>query len=451
MNPEGLEMLSHNKLSASDHSEKHPVKVYVTFKYDLGGRVTDADGLRAALRDLCGTIEMDEASARSWNLSYLSRHSPVLKSPLAGGTASLAGANWHYERTLRIFPWLGVMSLDYEFNAAEGCVDLAAFYDALVEWKNSDYLPYLKKSGAMTGELASHTASAASQTTARDLHSDLVLELRVRLLPYIHPRPAMYAFHDFRVCFIGKPDSFNVNVVESLLWLTHPNAVSDIEKPISYVSFGKIKLTSTGWSTVCLTGPGADESDLLKILSLMSLIHAQWFVCQLWINVYDLDVIGGESEQQLVNIEELSACQLSLAHDLTEVGNLNIMLKDPSLLRVARSLEISFEVLEHRKAAEQRLRLLESYSRDIAEIARERSFTRLQILFSLSAAGTIAALIPALAQIKFAIWFTVATLAMLVVLWLGFVVKHWSDSEVNRSTKQRSSRRWTLSKMFGRE
>jgi hypothetical protein len=98
------------------------------------------------------------------------------------------------------------------------------------------------------------------------------------------------------------------------------------------------------------------------------------------------------------------------------------MLKDPRLLRVARSFERSFFVLEHRKVAEQRLHLLEDHSRDLTEFARERATRRLEILFSLSAAGTIAALIPALSQINFPLSFTIVTILLLILLWLGFTI-----------------------------
>jgi HEAT repeat protein len=123
-----------------------------------------------------------------------------------------------------------------------------------------------------------------------------------------------------------------------------------------------------------------------------------------------------DSADPAVRVHELSACQLSLERDLVEVGNLDVMLKDPRLLRVARSFERSFSVLEHRKAAEQRLHLLEDHTRDLTEFARERATRRLEILFSLSAAGTIAALIPALAQINFPLSFTIITILLLVLL-----------------------------------
>lgn len=397
------------------------IRVHVPFKYDLGGRVKDVDGIRDALTDLCGTVEIDQATTRSWNLSYLACHSAVLRCRLPGGRTQIAGSDWRYERNLRLFPWLGVLSVDYEFEPEQADTNILNFYDGLVEWKNTDYLPYLQKCGVMTDGLEAHTAQA-SKVPAQDLHASLVLQLRDRAQFYISPRPALYAFHDFRVCFIGNESTLDPSVVQRLLWLADPGATDDVLERVDALRFGSVEISSTGWSTVLHASVGAVSPEVAKSVSLLNLVHAQWFICQLWINIYDRDFTETENESVTVGVHELSACQLSLARDLSEVGNFDGMLKDPNLLRVARSLERSFGVLEHRKAAEHELRILEDHSRNLTEFAREQTARRLAMLFSLSAAGTVAALVPALVQINFPPFFTLITVLLLIILWLGFAL-----------------------------
>lgn len=329
--------------------------VHVPFKYDLGGRIKDVDGIRDVLADLCGTVEVDQVTTHSWNLSYLACHSAVLRCRLRGGTAEIAGSDWCYERNLRLFPWLGVLSVDYEFKPKQVDTNILAFYGGLVEWKNTDYLPYLQECGVMTNGLVAHTA-LASKAPAQDLHASLVLQLRARAQPYISPRPALYAFHDFRVCFIDYESTLDPGVVQCLLWLTEPGATDGVLENVDALRFGPAWISSTGWSTVLRASAGAASPEVAKSVSLLNLVHAQWFICQLWINIYDRDFAETEDENVTVGVHELSACQLSLARDLSEVGNFDVMLKDPNLLRVARSLERSFAVLEHRKAAEYELR-----------------------------------------------------------------------------------------------
>lgn len=418
----GTTTLSRDRESGSPlELRQAQTRVHVPFMYDLGGRAKDVGGLRDALADLYGSVEVDDAATRSWNLSYLAGHTPVLRCRLPGGTVQLAGAEWCYKKILRIFPWLGVLSVDYDFESQQPDANISAFYDGLVEWKNADYLPYLQECGAFTDELAAHTAFT-SQAPVQDLHASLVRQIRIHVLPYITSRPALYAFHDFRVCFIDQGSTLDATVVQCLLWLTAPEAADSKFEEVGGIRHGSVEILSTGWSTVLRTNMRSTDTEVMAIMSLLSLIHAQWFVCQLWINVYDQDFMITDSIDSAVRVHELSACQLSLERDLIEVGNLDVMLKDPGLLRVARSFERSFAVLDHRKTAEQRLHVLEDHTRDLTEFARERATRRLEVLFSLSAAGTIAALVPALAQINFPPFFTIVTVLLLILLWLGFTI-----------------------------
>ena len=416
-------------------------RVHVPFMYDLGGRVRNIDGLRRTLAELYGSVEVDQSATRRWNLSYLAGHTPVIRCRLTGGSAQFANSEWRYERILKIFPWRGVLSIAYLFESQGTETNISTFYDRLVEWKNADYLPYLQECGAFTDELAAHTAFTFPILT-QGLHASLVRQLRLRVQPYINPRPAMYAFHDFRVCFIDHGSMLDARLVQCLLWLTVPEAANGTFEHVEGVQHGSVEIVSTGWSTVLRTDMRTAGAEVTEIMSLLSLVHAQWYICQLWINVYDQDFKALDSTDPAVRVHELSACQLSLERDLVEVGNLDVMLKDPRLLRVARSFERSFSVLEHRRAAEQRLHLLEDHTRDLTEFARERATRRLEILFSLSAAGTIAALIPALAQINFPLSFTIITVLLLILLWLGFTINiailvRWLPA--SRRTRRRSS------------
>ncbi len=397
------------------------IRVHVPFMYDLGGRVKDIGGLRDTLAVLCGPVEVDQAATRSWNLSYLAGHTPVLRCRLPGDIAKLGNSEWRYERILKVFPWLGVLSIDYTFESLQAETSMSTFYDGLVEWKNADYLPYLQECGAFTDELAAHMAFT-SHVPAQDLHASRVRRLRLRVQPYISSRPALYPFHDFRICVIDHGSTLDADLVQCLLWLTTSEATSSKFEDVGGIQNGSVEILSTGWSTVLRTDLRTADAEVTEIMSQLSLVHAQWFICQLWINVYDQDFKAIDSTDPAVRVHELSACQLSLERDLVEVGNLDVMLKDPRLLRVARSFERSFSVLEHRKAAEQRLHVLENHTRDLTEFAREHATRRLEILFSFSAAGTIAALVPALAQINFPPYITIVTILLSTLLWLGFTI-----------------------------
>lgn len=399
--------------------------VYVPFKYDLGGRVVDSDGLHAALVAACGVVEVDQVVARSWNLSYLAGHAPVLRCVLPGGAVDFGSTRWTFQRTLRVFPWLGVISIDYDFEAAGGSHDLLEFYDGMVQWKNSDYLPYLQACGAVTPALAAHIATMSNLLPEQDLHAGLVMNLRSRLRPYLNARPSLYPFHDFRTCFVDTRSTLDDVTVQHLLWLSSSRAEGLELGDVARVRHGTTQISSTGWATVVRANGPIGSPEISTSLSMLSLVHAQWFICQSWINVYDRD-FGGETggEPQIVDVHELTGCQLSLARDLSEVANFDLMLKDPNLLRLARIFERAFGVLKHRDSAVERLRTLENHSRQLAGVAREKDLNRLQVLFSLSAAGSIAGLVPALAQIEFSASATTVTAILLMLLWLGFALNY---------------------------
>jgi len=411
------------------------VSVYVPFKYDLGGNIPDTDRLRATLHRLHGEPQVDAAVLRSWNLSYLAGHAPVLWCRLSEGTARLAGAEWSYSRRIRVFPWLGVASVDYTFTTtaatatSEAALDLTAFYDDLVAWKNADYIPYLDDCGALTSDLQLRLPRTSPTSARSDLHGTLIRDLRQAVSGLVEQRPFNYAFHDFRLCFIGPPDVILADRIWSLLWLT-PSGTRASDEEIEYHRFADLDIASSGWSTVIVCDADSSQDQVDLILTLVNLIHAQWYICQLWINAHNLRGGTNSSEWQLADAHVLSANQLALAQDLSEIENLNVMLKDPGLLRVANFLEARMEVGKHRATAMSRLRVLENHSRQLADYKSEVELRRFQALFAISAAAGVASLVPALAQVGFSYIHTVTTVIPLFGLWGLFaidfaVVKRW--------------------------
>ena len=323
---------------------------------------------------------------------------------------------------LRVYPWLGVVSIEYTFRLPPDELSMTGFYDALVAWKNRDYLPYLNEEGALNTHLAAHLGWQESETDL-DLHGSVIRAARVSLQETgaIEFRPHRYAFHDFRPCFVVDKQDFDKAEIESLLLLSEDSKSSGDLANVEKVSFRGVEVSSTGWSTV-LIEHSSDNADARAVLDLLGTIHAQWFLCQAWISISDTDTVtanpaGGEEQA-----EELARTQLNLARDLVEVDNLDLMLKDPALLRVARSLGDAFSLRDHRGAAERRLKILDDYSRQVSEITQARDAQRLQILFSLSAAGTIAGLIPAIASQQSSWALAFATIVVGLTLWIGFAV-----------------------------
>lgn len=417
--------------------------VFVPIKYDLGGRIQDLESCRLVLQTLCQDVGEDRAN-RSWNLSYLRRQGVVLRGILAGGQARLAGAEWIFTRTLRIYPWLGVASVDYWFQTEEQ-VSITAFYDDMVKWRNRDYLPYLYDSGELTGPLAAHVGVPPTQRpSGENLHGDLIRDLRCRLseADAVEERMEEYAFQDFRICFLVGGDVSRATV-DSLLLLNRERtkrrsgsrATDEISAVASTTRIGEVRAASTGWSTVVVTGAdlvtdprlGADEplqerQDLADLLSIFDLIHAQWYVCQLWINVADRFLTNHRRDLD-AHVAQLRESQRSLTRDLADAGDLGLVFKDPELMEAARYLAGAFEVSDHKDAAAVRLQLLDEAANEIDQRRRLMSTDRLQVLFALSAASSLAALLPNLVEAgQKHTWIWFPTLLVVPLLWWIFTL-----------------------------
>lgn len=401
--------------------QAHGISVFLTFKYDLGGSIADTDGLSAVLRGLIGEPQVDAVLLRSWNLSYLAGHAPVQWCELPEGETRLSGVRWTYVRRLRVYPWLGVASVDYVLSCTQRQPDLSGFYDDLVTWKNQDYLPYLQASEALNDSLRYQLPHSHEQV-GTDLHGTVIRGLQRAVAPLVGPRPFLYAFHDFRLCFIGTESELPEDLIRRLLWLSTRVLGLDAKGAVDLQRFGELEIASSGWSTVIRSRSGVSEGQIDVIITLLNLIHAQWFVCQLWINAHNLRGQARNSEWQLANAHVLSANQLALAQDLSEVENLNVMLKDPGLLRVANFLEEHMEVRKHRETAMSRLRALENHSRQLADYKSDVELRRFQALFAISAAAGVASLVPALAQVGFSKIHSITTMLPLFGLWGLFAI-----------------------------
>ncbi|MFJ4841634.1 hypothetical protein [Streptomyces sp. NPDC088746] len=397
------------------------LKVFVPIKYDLGGTIFDTRRLMQAVEARHGTVGVDMTMLRSWNLSYLAGHSPVLSCALSEGETVLAGAKWSFDCRMRVYPWLGVVSVDYTFTLVEGVADIERFYDDLVEWKNRDYLPYLERCHALSDNLSLRIPPGLRAGDS-EAHGSAVRALRSATAGIIEPRPFLYAFHDFRLCFIGDSDSLPDERVRQLLWLSDGEAALPEDGLTHPLGFRGLEVASSGWSTVVRGEPGAVAAEAETVTTLLNLVHAQWYVCQLWINAHDLRGGQGGAGRRLAGAHVLSANQTALVQDLSEIDNLDVMLKDPVLLRVAEYLETNFKVRRHKETAMSLLHALENHSRQLADHNNETELRRVQVLFAISAAAGIASLVPSLTDVGFTLLHVVATVIPLLGFWALFAV-----------------------------
>lgn len=400
----------------------------VPFKYDLGGRVVRHDLSETILAAECeaGTLTEDPALTRSWNLSYLGRQAVVLSGNLPGGRATFAGVEWDYARRLRLYPWLGVISIDYRFETTAE-VDMATFYDDLVDWKNDDYLWHLDQLGELTSALDVHTRAHREQRPSVDLHRGIVQRLRTRFREreVLESRLGIYHFHDFRTCFVVDA-GVEAAKVDSLLLLNRSQRARDRRgAPVEGFSTlvpptyaGDVVAASTGWATV-VRASDTHSQDFMSLVSIFDLIHAQWFLCQVWINVADR-FLRSPADGSAPKLSTLRESERHLARDLADVGDLGLMLKDPELVEVARYFARAFEIEIHQRAAETRMKLLDEAADEIEQVQRTASTDRLQVLFALSAAGSLGALIPAFIDVDPAPWAYVLTIGTILVLWWVF-------------------------------
>ena len=398
------------------------ISLFVPFKYDLGGQIRDVERLEGILTRLHGPSTPDPALLRSWNLSYLAGHAPIIRHTLPEGRVGLGGVAWRYTRQLQLFPWLGIASINYRLSSDEAVADLLRVYDDIIDWKNRDYIPYLDRMGALGVSLSNQVAIEPG--TELDLHAGIIIRLREAVARFVEPRPFLYAFHDYRICWIGDRQDLADSTARRLLWLSSTGDTTD-DAESTFFRAGTVEVASSGWSTVIRGLTRASDIDTASVLGLLNLIHTHWYVCQMWINAHEVTTAQLRAGWRHADAHVLSASQLALAAAyLAETRNLNVMLKDPEMLRVAEDLEAHFEVSKHHDTAQARLRALESHTRQLGDYRSEVELRRFQGLFAISAAASVAALVPALAQIGFSTTHVITTVVPLAGIWALFAVDY---------------------------
>ncbi|WP_125775596.1 hypothetical protein [Antribacter gilvus] len=404
-------------------------EIYIPIKYDLGGRITDVAAAERAVRALCGEVHPSGSLTRSWNLSFFGRYKPSFSAPLGSGKVTLGGSAWQYERTLVVHPALGVASVNYLLTTHDAGVRLRGFYDDFITWKNGDYAPYVRQTGNESAALREQFQRHPVQE--QNLHGDEIVRLRRSLVDdrAIDPRPTTYVFQDFRICFLDRHGTMSRSMINSLLQHRRETPAQHPLGGVLPVDGGRIE--STGWSTVLVGGPGFTSRTVDDVFLLMSVVHAHWFVCKLWVNIFDDHIVQSQFRSQR-SIQKLRAAQLALATDMTIVGDLEQMLKDPGMLRIAQYFAESFRLPAQAQAAEQRRRVLEEHSRELVEF---RSSNLLPMLFAISAAMGLGSIVPALEDVGWPPWITFWTFVAPAVLMSVFALNRASLSERMQLTR----------------
>jgi hypothetical protein len=410
--------------------------VLVPFQFDLGGPVDFDQDLIDGLEEL-GVCELSPVRTRSFNVSYLSRYAPILRVSLDSLSLEIVGVHWKVSRWLMLYPWLGTVSLNYYFEPVRGATStqLLRFYDALIDLIDEDYFPYLDKHGEMRLALRLKTEYDSEKKSPSRLHMGATIDrLRSTVEASIRqPRPTTYFFMNFRILYFWTSESsqdIDHHLLASLLDLRHLPASRPTDKqPDLTTEIGRI--WSNGWVTAAVLHPENSRDDQPPPFNVLEaafgLCHAQWFLCQIWISTY-MEVVTGRNRQNWSRaaVEKYAKQLYSLERDLTEVANLDIMLRDPLLIGVSQFFLERLGVSRHLEDARTRLSLLTQYLRGHLEIQTSRAASRLQILFSFSAAAAIAALVPPiwpLWPVKTVVW---AIVLLSLMLFAAFSIR-WAS------------------------
>ncbi|TFD91218.1 hypothetical protein [Cryobacterium serini] len=399
--------------------------IQVIAAYDLGGRLGDVRAAMQRLQEAYGNVGIDALGARSFNLSYLNWHDPIIRFETPMFVADIAGQSYEVERVGYIYPWLGVMHLTLDFTLPKSTRpdQLLDFYDGFVSWKNADYLPYLARAGSMTESLRVQTGFSESRRADVGELSVVVDTVIVLVEDLLVPRPGRYAFHDFRTIFITDQASKDEAEYAELLELVPSNFRGLNSTPPEFhgLCVSGVKTASTGWVTVVEHQDNVTSKSLVDQIQLLTrLAHAQWFVSQCWLYLLGRGIADGSADGDESGIYELARFRGVFAADAAEVGNADIMLKDPRLIRVSKTLSSAFNVEGHRRTAEERFAAVTEAETKRIERQRTLEAERLQLLFSISAAVAAASLVPMLASAAFPV--AVTTVAIAALLCGGFIV-----------------------------
>jgi hypothetical protein len=378
--------------------------ILVPFQFDLGGPVEIDQELIDAL-EVIGPCEFSPAKTRSFNISYLSRNSPVVRVSLNNLSLHIVGIDWKVSRWLMLYPWLGTVSLNYYFEPeqAASSMQLLQFYDALIKLIDDDYLPYLDENRQMTTALRLKTGYKGQNVSPSLLEMGATIKhLRSVIEPRIkEPRPTTYYFMNFRFLYFwtsASGEGIDHHLLAALLDLRHLPSWRPADKQPDLMSeIGQI--WSNGWVTASVLHPSDPRDEELQpggdvLQAAFGLCHAQWFLCQIWISTY-MRVVTDKNWRSWsrATVQKYTDHLYSLERDLTEVANLDVMLRDPRLIRLSQFFLERLGVSRHLDDAKTRVSLLTQYLRGHLEIQTSRAASRLQVLFSFSAAAAIAALV----------------------------------------------------------
>lgn len=399
-------------------------KVRVLFAYDLGGTLQDVQASLSILMSAYPTAAFDTFALRSFNLSYLSRHDPVISFEAEHVPVQFGSDRFMASRRCYVYPWLGVLhvELDFDFEQGKNSLSSLDFYDHLVAWKNEDYLPYLARSGAMNDSLQIATGFDPSRNRSHvGPLADMCESILLLLAKQINSRPERYPFHDFRMVLItDDSQKESPSTLSNLLDLASENSTPTKPQEFAHLEthVSGTHISSSGWVSA-LVLPRANGSDTeAQVALVIRLIHAQWFVCQAWVHILSKEIADEAVEFSQKHLYELARYRGRFDADFVEVGNIDLMLKDPRLIRVSSVIADAFNLSQHRDTAVTRFESVSIAESKRIEEQRTKEAQRLQLLFSISAAVAIAGLIPVLAQTETPL--AVFTLIIVIVLGIGF-------------------------------
>ncbi|MET8312156.1 hypothetical protein [Micromonospora sp. NPDC005173] len=316
-----------------------------------------------------------------------------------------------------IYPALGVISVDLRFATPDPAVsteDICRFYDDLVRENTLDYFRHLRDLETFPPNLAGHLRAIEAEprepgglTVSAHVQSVRAI---VQDSPGFEPRERRYPFQNMRQFFVlrGPERDEDDPIVESLLRLSAlpvtPGSAAD-DGPLRLRG---LVVRTTGWSTVAVLHDGVEggPAAVRMVQDMYGQIHAQWFFCQLWVGAdpNDRDELVGPGHSLGARITQLARVQLQLSRGLAEVGNVDLMYRDPMRITVATFLIEGLRVPRHLQAARQRLELLRSNLSQLFGLQTALFQQRLQWLFSITAVAGVAALVPEVLQVESMRW-----------------------------------------------
>ncbi|MGW0433297.1 hypothetical protein ACWDV4_12270 [Micromonospora sp. NPDC003197] len=443
--------------------------IYIPIKFDLGGVIDDVWEVMPVLERF-GEVSIDavdDKDARSYNISYLATHPPVVTIKVGTSRVRLRDITWSVATELVVYSGLGVLSVDLRFSAPSRLAtddDLRRFYDDQVAANNVDYFEYLADVGVLSKNLASYRSSAEANKASHSgwRAAPYVTRLRAALLgsPAFRPREHCYPFQNMRQFFVLRhADPIEVTgphaaedesrLLDSLLGLTArtPRQGASLAAPEwPQLNIEDVVVQSSGWSTVAVVGEVRLTDALDVVQEMYGQMHAQWFFCQLWVGVDPADredelLLTGPGGASDHRVAHLARTQMQLAHGLAEIGNVDLMFRDPVRVTVAHFLIESLRVRRHAEAAQRRLELVRASLEQVSNLRTSSFERRLQLLFAITAIAGVVSLYPALSSLN-STW-RLATvglfLAMSLMCW-GVVRAMGRAAELER-TGRRGGRR----------